>query len=274
MYTMPITLSPELDEKLNIVRRLSREYYRPQDAADATYRAFINGPQVDRIEKSLTFLSFEPHQAGTERDEVLAKYVRQTLLDAGLDRVAMIPYKVLLSYADPKRPNKVYVMDRDNVASVSSLHVETPVLAHEMHHNAVPAYNAYAPKGDVSGEPIYANYGREQDFELLLSEARIDVTGKICIIRYGKIFRGNKIANAARYGCTAVVLFSDPSLIAVNGTEPDAVYPNTFWMNGRAMQRGNVMLGHVRLAYMHRCIIVNKLISYHFVFVTFCRVTL
>ena len=40
---------------------------------------------------------------------------------------------------------------------------------------------------------MYVNYGRVQDFELLKTNLSVNVTGKIAIMRYGKIFRGNKV---------------------------------------------------------------------------------
>lgn len=111
-----------------------------------------------------------------------------------------------------------------------------------MHPGAVPAYNAFSPAADITGEPVYVNYGRLADFQLLEDAARINVAGKICIIRYGKIYRGNKVDNAARYGCAGVILFSDPSLMAPFGTDPSIVYPNGVWMSGKAMQRGSIGL--------------------------------
>ena len=65
---------------------------------------------------------------------------------------------------------------------------------------------AYTPSGKVEGFPIYVNYGRVEDFEYLLENNIFGKTGKcndlgcICFIRYGKIFRGNKIKHAEYYG--------------------------------------------------------------------------
>ena len=39
---------------------------------------------------------------------------------------------------------------------------------------------------------MYANYGRVGDFERL-KNLSVNVTGKIAIMRYGIIFRGNKV---------------------------------------------------------------------------------
>lgn len=46
--------------------------------------------------------------------------------------------------------------------------------------------------GTVTGELLYANYGTVEDF-LLLKQLGINVSNKICLIRYGQIFRGNKV---------------------------------------------------------------------------------
>ena len=46
--------------------------------------------------------------------------------------------------------------------------------------------------GIVEGDLVYVNYGRVEDFDEL-DKLDVNVTGKICIVRYGKIFRGNKV---------------------------------------------------------------------------------
>lgn len=187
------------------------------------------------------FISTEPHQAGSNRDEELAEFYKNALLDYGLDRVYTVPYKVLLSYADASRPNKVYVLSRGEPLLISQHH-ESPVRPEEMPSQAVPAYHSFSPSGDVTGQPVYVNYGRVQDFELLEDAGRVDVRNKVCIVRYGKAYRGSKVANAERFGCIGVIMFSDPSLIAPFSTEPESVYPHSIWMNGRTMQRGNVRM--------------------------------
>ena len=43
------------------------------------------------------------------------------------------------------------------------------------------------------GDLVYVNYGRVEDFKLLVSNFSVNVTGKIVIVRYGMIFRGDKV---------------------------------------------------------------------------------
>ena len=61
--------------------------------------------------------------------------------------------------------------------------------------------------------------------------------------RYGKIFRGNKVKNCQDAGAIGVILFSDPGDVAVQGTKPENVYPNTIFLPGSGVQRGSVFIG-------------------------------
>ncbi len=54
--------------------------------------------------------------------------------------------------------------------------------------------------------------------------------------------RGNKAENAAKFGCAALIIFSDPAEAAQEGTEPEHVYPESFWLPGTGVQRGSLAL--------------------------------
>ena len=40
---------------------------------------------------------------------------------------------------------------------------------------------------------MYVNYGRISDFQHLVYNLSLNLTGRVCIVRYGKIYRGNKV---------------------------------------------------------------------------------
>ena len=40
---------------------------------------------------------------------------------------------------------------------------------------------------------MYVNYGRKSDFKKLKDNYKVNCTGKIVIVRYGKIYRGRKV---------------------------------------------------------------------------------
>ncbi|XP_067363041.1 N-acetylated-alpha-linked acidic dipeptidase 2 isoform X2 [Channa argus] len=66
----------------------------------------------------------------------------------------------------------------------------------------------------------------------------INVTGKIVIVRYGKIFRGNKVKNAILAGAQGIIMFSDPADYWATGVQP---YPDGWNLPGGGAQRGNVL---------------------------------
>lgn len=69
----------------------------------------------------------------------------------------------------------------------------------------------------MRGEIIYVNYGTVDDFARLAT-FNVSALGKIALVRYGEIYRGDKVANAAAAGAIGCLIFSDPITFAPNGT--------------------------------------------------------
>lgn len=105
----------------------------------------------------------------------------------------------------------------------------------------IPTFHGYSANGNVTAEFIYANYGRKQDFAKLVL-AGVDIKGKICIVRYGEIYRGLKVRFAQENGAVAVLMYSDPAddhgITVENGYK---LYPEGPARNPSSVQRGSVM---------------------------------
>ena len=67
----------------------------------------------------------------------------------------------------------------------------------------VMPFNGMSPSGDVEAEVVYANYGTPEDFEKL-DKMKVDVRGKIVLVRYGQNFRGVKVFVAQEHGAAGV----------------------------------------------------------------------
>ena len=87
---------------------------------------------------------------------------------------------------------------------------------------------------------VYANYGREEDFQYLINQG-INVSGRIVLTRYGQIFRGSKVKFAERFGAIGVILFSDPREKAKQGR--NFTYPKSWWLPGMGVESGSIYLG-------------------------------
>ncbi|TMS07474.1 Glutamate carboxypeptidase 2 [Larimichthys crocea] len=179
-----------------------------------------------------------PHLAGTEQNLRYAEQIKTEWLEFGLDSVEMVPYDVLLSYPNKTQPNYISIVDQlGNEVFNTSLAEPVPD-GYEDVSNIVPPYSAFSAKGQPEGDLVYVNYGRTEDFFQLEREMGIDVTGKIVIVRYGKIFRGNKVKNAMLAGAKGIIMFSDPADYWATGVQP---YPDGWNLPGGGAQRGNVL---------------------------------
>ncbi|KAI3354363.1 hypothetical protein L3Q82_018889, partial [Scortum barcoo] len=167
-------------------------------------REFLHEMQPDQIRKHLRKFTQLPHLAGTEQNLRYAEQIKKEWLEFGLDSVEMVPYDVLLSYPNKSQPNYISIVDQ---------------LGNE-------------------GDLVYVNYGRTEDFFQLEREMGISVMGKIVIVRYGKIFRGNKVKNAMLAGAKGIIMFSDPADYGAAGVQP---YPDGWNLPGGGVQRGNVL---------------------------------
>merc|ERR1711936_412056 len=203
------------------------------------YSWAVDAVNTSQIREYLKELSLEPHLAGLERDEALAKWIGETWENIGLDSVKVEGYSMLLDYPDKEKPNYVKVLDGKNNIVYQSHYKEEGV----DDPNFVDAFNAYSKNGIAEGLPVYVNFGSIEDFQGLKETYGDSITqNKICLARYGAIFRGNKAENGYQFGCSGVVIFMDPSTVAQEGVEEENVYPNTFWMPGTAVQRGSLAL--------------------------------
>ncbi|KAG8002088.1 Glutamate carboxypeptidase 2, partial [Nibea albiflora] len=179
-----------------------------------------------------------PHLAGTEQNLRYAEQIKKEWLEFGLDSVEMVPYDVLLSYPNKTQPNYISIVDQlGNEVFKTSLAEPVPH-GYEDVSNIVPPYSAFSAKGQPEGDLVYVNYGRTEDFFQLQREMGINVTGKIVIVRYGKIFRGNKVKNAMLAGAKGIIMFSDPADYWATGVQP---YPDGWNLPGGGAQRGNVL---------------------------------
>uniref|UniRef100_A0A6Q2WQ27 Glutamate carboxypeptidase 2 n=1 Tax=Esox lucius TaxID=8010 RepID=A0A6Q2WQ27_ESOLU len=199
------------------------------------YTTLTHNQIYKRLHRKFTRL---PHLAGTKQNLRLAEEIKEEWLEYGLDSVEMVPYDVLLSYPNTTQPNYISIVDHlGNQVFNTSLAEPVPE-GYENISDIVPPYNAFSAQGQPVGDLVYVNYGRTEDFSQLEREMKINVTGKIVIVRYGKIFRGNKVKNAAFHGASGVVMFSDPADYCATGVQP---YPDGWNLPGGGAQRGNVL---------------------------------
>ena len=193
---------------------------------------FIAVPDPARAEQHLRTLTQEPHVAGSPEDRKTAEYVAEKFKEAGL-QTEIVEYKVWMN-----RPAEVSV----TVTAPPNVHLSGPAREHvssdpyQDDPRILPGFSGSSPSGDVEADVVYANYGRPEDFKKL-EELKVDVRGKIVIVRYGENFRGVKSFIAEEHGAAGVIIYSDPW---DDGYFKGDAYPKGPWRPESAVQRGSI----------------------------------
>jgi len=198
----------------------------------AVENRFLAVPDPKLAEEHLRILTQAPHMAGTVEDKATADYVAQKFRDAGLE-TEIVEYRVWMNY-----PAEISV-DMTAPAGVS-MHGPTRERVngdpYQDDSRVVTPFNSMSPSGDVEAEVVYANYGSPDDFQKL-EQMKIDVRGKIVLVRYGQNFRGVKVLVAQEHGAAGVLIYSDPS---DDGWRHGDKYPQGPWRPDTGVQRGSI----------------------------------
>jgi N-acetylated-alpha-linked acidic dipeptidase len=194
---------------------------------------FLAVPDAKLAGEELKTLTAEPHLAATPEDRKTAEYVAQKFRAAGLE-TQIVPYRVLLN-----RPKVVRVQAYDETGHLlmsgpTREHVDGD--SYQDDPRVVMPFNGSSGSGDITGDVVYANYGRLEDFNELAAE-HIDLHGKIVICRYGINFRGVKVYITEQRGAIGVLIYSDPQ---DDGYYKGDAYPNGPWRPETGVQRGSV----------------------------------
>uniref|UniRef100_H2YB01 glutamate carboxypeptidase II n=1 Tax=Ciona savignyi TaxID=51511 RepID=H2YB01_CIOSA len=196
--------------------------------------------KADNIMNNLNTLTSRPHIAGREQEEiVLVDWIKQQWTEAGIDSIVVHPYEVLLSYPKQNDSNYVSIKLANGTEIEQSQRKELVIDEEQNDPNVVDPFNAYSPPGEPEGELVYVNYATIEDFIALNRTHNISTVDKICISRYGSIFRGDKAIHAELYGCIGLILYSDPLDYTVPWSE---VYPKDWFLPPTGAQRGSLLV--------------------------------
>jgi N-acetylated-alpha-linked acidic dipeptidase len=193
---------------------------------------FLAVPSPARAEEHLKILTALPHIAGSPEDKKTADYVAQKFKEAGL-QTEIVEYKVWMN-----RPQEISVV----VTAPANVKMSGPTREHvdgdpfPDNPRVVMPFSGSSPSGDVEAEVVYANYGTPADFKKL-EEMKVDVRGKIVIVRYGENFRGVKSFVAEEHGAAGVIIYSDPW---DDGYFRGDAYPKGPWRPDSGVQRGSI----------------------------------
>jgi len=210
-----------------------RGFSAPSSAAELEReRELKASPSPKVAEADFDVMTAEPHHVGSPYEIKLADYVAAQFTSFGIEP-AKYEYSVLLPWPGQRR---IDIISPDQV----KLQVEEEKIRGDQWADKpgiLPAYNAYSPSGDVTGDIVYVNFGIPSDYDTL-QKLGVDVKGKIVLARYGGSWRGIKPKVAAEHGAIGCIIYSDPH---EDGYAQGDVYPDGPFRGWGTIQRGSVM---------------------------------
>lgn len=207
--------------------------YSNFDAQSKIEEKFLAVPDPKFAGLDLKALTAEPHMAATPGDHRTAYYVAEKFRASGLE-AEIVPYRVLLNQPKEVRIEAYDPSGKLLMTGPTREHVEGD--PYQDDPRVVMPFNGSSGSGDVTGEAVYANYGRLEDFDELARQ-HIDLHGKIVVCRYGSNFRGVKVYTAEQRGAAGVLIYSDPQDDGYYKGDP---WPNGPWRPDTSVQRGSV----------------------------------
>uniref|UniRef100_A0A7E4V175 Glutamate carboxypeptidase 2 n=1 Tax=Panagrellus redivivus TaxID=6233 RepID=A0A7E4V175_PANRE len=197
--------------------------------------------EPERVKENLRWLAKDVHVAGTEEQLGIMDRIQEFYESLDFD-VTPYEYDVLLNYPDYANPNTIHHWNGAdwNVMSNGQAPFAGPdelFEAEEQDPRSRVWWNAYSNNGTTIGNVVYANFGTEEDY-LLLEKQNISLRGKIALVRYGGVFRGDKALGAEKRGASGVIIYSDPADFAMNG---NVTFPSQIWLPKAAAQRGTLL---------------------------------
>ena len=207
----------------------------PADAITALAQresVLTNTPDTARLRAYMLAMTEEPHHTGSPGAKAVAEYALARFREWGLNAQieefeALVPMPVL---------RRVELVSPTRFVA----RMEEPAIPEDKDSGdkgMLPTSTPYSADGDVTGELVFANYGLPEDYALL-DERKIDLRGKVVIVKYSRGVRSAKIKQATERGAVAVLIYSDPK---DDGFARGDVYPKGPWRPANGVQRGTAL---------------------------------
>jgi len=122
---------------------------------------FINSLKAENIKNHMEYYSSIPHIAGSWEDHQQAQYTLQQMQSFGLD-ARIEEYSVMLSYPSSRLVEMIS-------PTYFNCTLEEAVVDDGTSGNkdAIATWNGYSAAGEATGELVYVNYGRKEDYDAI-----------------------------------------------------------------------------------------------------------
>lgn len=212
------------------------------DSNSFYHSLFISDSQSsnESIANHLYILTRRPHVAGTEANAETAAYVLSALSSYNI-KSHLANYEVALTYP----VSRYLTLQPTPTDSPIKFNLRQEIYKGDPYANVanevMPTFHGYAKSGTAAAPVVYVNYGRAEDYAVL-KDMKVNVSGKVVLARYGKIFRGDIVGNAYAEGALGVLIFTDRRDFGGGGGEAKW-FPDDKWLPPSGVQVGTLFKG-------------------------------
>ncbi|KAH7639834.1 hypothetical protein HUG17_3867 [Dermatophagoides farinae] len=180
----------------------------------------------ENIRINVREFSRQPHLASSNEDLDLANKIRDHFIHNHFDYVTLKNYSTLLSLPDSNRPNFVALVD-----SISGREIYSSLSTSNQQQQQPLPFSPYSPKGDITGEILFVNYGRPVDFiqlqNLFNTTSNEIFNGKIFLVKQFHLSASEQYRYAAALNASALLLYPDPQHYNPRQSKP---FPDSLWL--------------------------------------------
>ncbi|EIE89453.1 hypothetical protein RO3G_14164 [Rhizopus delemar RA 99-880] len=156
-------------------------------------------PSTESIHSFFLHYASQSHLAGSPEDHQLAQWTQKQFIHFGIKDSSIQTYYPYLNY--PTNRKLAIISGPPELLYEATLK--------EAKDETIPAFHGYSASGNVTGPILFVNYGRFEDFQLLVSK-NITVPGSIALVRHGQIPASLKVKHAEAFKCVGVLVYTDP----------------------------------------------------------------
>ncbi|KAJ8255040.1 hypothetical protein GJAV_G00200280 [Gymnothorax javanicus] len=153
----------------------------------------------EQIENTVRRMSRSTHPSGSSEGTTLASEILQKFRQLRMDHTWTDSHYATLQFPSRTQKNSLWILDA-NEDVVEEIPLGSP-----------SDYCAYSGTGTATGGVVYANYGRQEDFDLLRSLG-VSMGGAVAVVRVGGgVSFAEKVWHAQRAGLGGVLIYPDPA---------------------------------------------------------------
>ncbi|XP_048884109.1 transferrin receptor protein 2 [Brienomyrus brachyistius] len=153
----------------------------------------------EKIESTIRRVSRAAHPPGSLEGSELASEILQNFRQLRMDHTWTDSHYATLQFPSKTKKNSLWVVDEQGTVLEDLLPENTQT------------YCAYSGTGTAMGSVVYVNYGREEDFHLLLSRG-LSLAGALAVVRVGGgVSYAEKVWHAQQAGLGGVLIYPDPA---------------------------------------------------------------